>query len=356
MWGHRSGYCTTAIGRFANFYREEKVMTKKVNLFAIGVFTMGALSLFILAIVILFRGSFFSKTTSVVFYFNGSLNGLDIGSAVKFKGVRIGNVKAIDIVYDADSGVATPVIAEIDIAIFSPSAQLLSKSERDQFYQTQTMNGLAAKLSMESFVTGKLFVELDYYRPSKLRFYGKNRTSFPQIPTIASEVEKFISSADHVLKQFGQIDFKSISTRLVSILTNFDDQLQGTNFCELVHNISNAAVEIQAFFHSDNMQLLVERLSLALDDVRQFLNNVSVAVEQLGANFDVTASDVRQAADKFSHTCEHISELVGPQSDFRGSAKDFLLRANKTLQSLRYLLDLLNKTPNALLAGIDYED
>ncbi|MDR0740387.1 MAG: MlaD family protein [Puniceicoccales bacterium] len=331
-------------------------MAKKGNLFAIGVFVISALALFMVALIVLFRGSFFSNMTSVVFYFNGSLNGLDIGSAVKFKGVRIGNVKAIDIVYDSDSGVTTPVVAEIDTNIFSPSAQLLSKYERDQFYQNQTMNGLAAKLSMESFVTGKLFVELDYYRPNKLRFYGKNRTNLPQIPTIASEVEKFIASTDHVLKQFGQIDFKNISTRLVSILSSLDEQLQGSNLTEMIHNVSKAATSIQNFFHPDNMRALIERLSEVISDVQRFLSNVSAVVDQFGVNFGIAANGVYQASERFRDTCGHISELIGPQSDFRESAKDFLLQATRAVQSLRYLLDLLNKTPNALFAGIDYED
>jgi paraquat-inducible protein B len=330
-------------------------MAKKGSLFAIGVFVVSALALFMVTLIVLLRGSFFSNMTSVVFYFNGSLNGLDIGSAVKFKGVRIGNVRAIDIVYDSDNGIAIPVIAEIDTNIFSPSAQLLSKSERDQFYQVQTMNGLAAKLSMESFVTGKLFVELDYYRPSKLRFYGKNRTNFPQIPTIASEVEKFIASADHVLKQFGQIDFKNISARLVSILSNLDEQLQDSNFKEMIHDVSKAATSIQNFFHPDNMRVLIERFSAVISDMQRFLSNVFTVVDQFGINFGIAVGGIFQASEQFRDTCGHISELIGPQSDFKESSKNFLLQATKAIQSLRYFLDLLNKTPNAVFAGIDYE-
>jgi paraquat-inducible protein B len=345
-----------AIGRFANFYRGGSVSSKKVSPFSVGVFVVGALMLFTVAMAILFRGSFTRNTVSIVLYFNGSLNGLDIGSAVKFKGVRVGNVKTIDIIYDADNGVTTPVVAEIDTTIFSPSSRLLSKDERDQFYRRQVMNGLAAKLSMESFVTGKLFVELDYYRPNKLRFYGKNRTNFLQIPTIASEIEKFISSADHVLKQFGQIDFKNISSKLVSILSNLDDQLQEASLGEMVRNISDAAMGVQAFFQSDNMRALIDRLSRALADVQQFLNEVSGAVGKFETNFALTTGDIRLASEKFGRACASFSEIVEPQSDFRGSIKDFLLQMNKTLQSLRYLLDLLNKTPNALFAGIEYED
>jgi paraquat-inducible protein B len=331
-------------------------VAKKGGLFAIGVFVISALALFMVALIVLLRGNFFSNTTFVVFYFRGSLNGLDIGSAVKFKGVRIGNIKTIDIVYDSDNGVATPVVAEIDANIFSPAAQLLPRGERDQFYQSQIMHGLAAKLSMESFVTGKLFVELDYYRPNKLRFYGKNGTNFPQIPTIASEIEKLISGADHVLKQFCQIDFKNISTRLVSILSNLDSQLQDSNLEEMIRNASKAATSIQNFFHPDNMRTLMERLSAIISDGQRFFSNVSAVVDQIGVSFGAAAGGIHQASGRFEDTCGNISELIGPQSDFRESAKDFLSQATKTVQSLRYFLNLLNKTPNALFAGIDYED
>jgi paraquat-inducible protein B len=332
------------------------MMRKRISPWAIGIFVTGALGLLAAVVAVLLVGNFSRQTTAVILYFKGSLNGLDIGSAIKFKGVRIGNVKAIDIVYDANDGVSTPVIAEIDTAIFSPSAQLLSKGERREFYRTQAMNGLAAKLSMESFVTGKLFVELDYYRLSKLRFYGKNKTHLPQIPTIASEIEKFISSADHVLKQFGQIDFKNISLRLVSILSNLDDQIKDCDFRELVRNIAHAAVGIRNFFHSDSVCNLAENCSAALSDVQQFLGYVSKVLDRLSGDVGETMGDVSQAAGKFGNSCEHISELLGPQSDFRESAKDFLLQAARTARSLRYFLDLLNKTPNALFAGIDYED
>jgi hypothetical protein len=81
-------------------------------------------------------------------YFNSSLNGLDIHSAGRFKGVYLGDMKAVDIVYDADSALTTPVVAEIDAIIFSISARSPSKGEREQFSRHQIMNGLAAKLNM----------------------------------------------------------------------------------------------------------------------------------------------------------------------------------------------------------------
>ncbi|MDR1303340.1 MAG: MlaD family protein [Puniceicoccales bacterium] len=332
-------------------------MSRKVSPFAIGVFVMGALVIFLGAFLVLFRGNFSSNGMTFVLYFNSSLNGLDVGSPVKFKGVRVGSVRKIEVAYDAESSsVLTPVIVEIDATIFSPSAQTLSKVDRGKFYQSQMMSGLAAKLSMESFVTGKLFVELDYYRPNKLRFYVKNKTSLSQIPTVASEIEKFISGADNIIRQFSKVDLKTISRRLVSILSNVDEQLQGSNLKELIHNISNASMSVQNFFTSDKMRGLIERFSTAMGDVQAFLGALAPIVERFEGSIGVTAKDISRASQKFSDTCEHVSGLIGPHSDFRESAKECLQQATKALRLLRCFLDLLNRTPNALFAGINYEE
>jgi paraquat-inducible protein B len=332
-------------------------MPRKVSPFAVGVFVVGAFVLFLCTVFLLFRGNFSRNRTTFVLYFNSSLNGLDIGSPVKFKGVRIGTVQSIEIAYDGESNsVLTPVVVEIDTTIFSPSAQALSKVDRRKFYQNQIMGGLAAKLSMESFVTGKLFVELDYYRPNKIRFYIKSKSNISQIPTVASEIEKFISGADNIIKQFSKLDLKTISRRLVSILSNLDDQFQGANIREMVHNIFNAAVGIQNFFNSEKMRGLVEHLSATMFDVQKFLTTLSQVVERFEGNIALVAEDIRQASLKFGDGCEHVSGLVGPHSDFRESAKECLQQATKAFRLLRCFLDLLNRTPNALFAGIDYEN
>ncbi|MDR1435352.1 MAG: MlaD family protein [Puniceicoccales bacterium] len=346
-------------------------MAKKINPFAIGLFVLGALAIFTTTLILLFGGNFFKNKASFVLYFNGSVNGLDVGSAVKFKGVRIGNVKSVDVVYDAESDVIlTPIIIEINAVIFSPSTNLLPKAERKDFYDHQIRNGLAAKLGMESFVTGKLFIELDYHRLNKPRFHRKNGTNFIAIPTITSEIDKFISGADSLIKKFDQIDFKHISERLMSILSNLDDQIQDSNISEMIQNISNAALAIQSFLNSDRMYGLLEDASVAMGDLQGFLGKLSQAVERLETDVAVTtkamrrvmsedigrvASDLHRASEKFAETCASISELLGSQSDFRESAKVFLSQGSKAIQSLRYFLDLLNKAPNAIVAGVDYE-
>jgi paraquat-inducible protein B len=331
-------------------------MSKKTNPLVVGIFVIIALTILTISFVALFPGNIFQHTTSFVLYFNGSVNGLDVGSAVKFKGVRIGSVESIDVIYDSETGeISTPVISEINTVVFSPSAQLLPKSERNEFYRHQIMSGLTAKLGMESLVTGKLFIELDYLPGNIMRFYGKNGTHLPQIPTLTSEIDKFISGADNIIKKFNDIDFKHISDYLVSILSNFDRQLQDMSLGELVANFSNAAAGVGDFFRSDSVGDLVDYLRTAVGDLRQFLAQFKEAVYRLESDISVTAQGIRGAADQFTGTCRDVSDLLDSQSDVRSSFKAFLLTGTRALQSLHHLLDLLNKTPNAIFAGVDYE-
>jgi paraquat-inducible protein B len=138
-------------------------------------------------------------------------------------------------------------------------------------------------------------------------------------------------------------------------LDNLDDQLKDTNIKELVHNISNAATSVQMFLNSSNVKILLNQASLAMQKLSSFLEQLTITVTGVEKNIDTTVQDIHRATEYFNKTCEYISQLIGPQSDFRQSAKNLLLQAANAVQSLRYLLELLNKTPNAILTGVDYE-
>ena len=75
-------------------------MSRKVNKTAIGVFVVGALILLMVAIVVFGSGNLFKQTNKFVLYFDGSVKGLSIGAPVVFRGVSIGTVKDISLIYD----------------------------------------------------------------------------------------------------------------------------------------------------------------------------------------------------------------------------------------------------------------
>ncbi|MDE6576007.1 MAG: MlaD family protein [Opitutales bacterium] len=330
-------------------------MSQKCSPTLIGIFVVSALAILVGIGAVLFNNKLFKPTTKFVMYFDSSMNGLDVGAPVKFKGVRIGEVKSIDVSYDTETGVVlTPVIVELNSSIFAPSARPLSRAESDQFFNHQIMGGLAAKLSMESIITGKLFVELDYHRPNKARFYGKNETKWTQIPTVRSAIEKFMSSADNIIKKLSAIDFGALSRHATSILASIDQQIQKTDLRELVHNFSVMAVTIRDFFSSEMIQNLLKSIQSAAKGFDQVCTKLPPAIDRLEQKCDATLEDAQGGIHEFIAVCRRIEEITSPESDIRQNVKVLLLRGAQAIRSLQSLLDLLNKSPNALLTGVDY--
>ena len=75
-------------------------MSKPVNPYTIGAFLVGSLVLLIAAVLIFGGGQFFKKKPEYVIYFDGALNGLNVGAPVKLQGVQIGTVKEISLELD----------------------------------------------------------------------------------------------------------------------------------------------------------------------------------------------------------------------------------------------------------------
>ena len=79
-------------------------MIRKVNKTVIGIFVVGALVLLMIAIVVFGSGELFKRTNKFILYFDGSVKGLSIGAPVTFRGVNIGTVKDISLIYDSKAG------------------------------------------------------------------------------------------------------------------------------------------------------------------------------------------------------------------------------------------------------------
>src|SRR3954470_24455885 len=75
-------------------------MKTKISPAVIGVFVIGAFALAVIALLSFGGLSFFSKPQRFVVYFDESIHGLDLGSPVKLRGVRVGRVVDLNIRYD----------------------------------------------------------------------------------------------------------------------------------------------------------------------------------------------------------------------------------------------------------------
>ena len=75
-------------------------MSLKANYFKLGLFVIGAIVAGAVVLVVIGSGRWFQPKLMIETYFNESVQGLDIGSKLKYRGVVIGEVKSIGFTYN----------------------------------------------------------------------------------------------------------------------------------------------------------------------------------------------------------------------------------------------------------------
>lgn len=162
-------------------------MSKKANKTLIGAFVVGAVVLLIISVIVLGSGFLFKRTNRYVLFFDGSIKGLSVGAPVILRGVKIGTVRDIHLVYDPTiEDLVIPVVIEVESSRIKNVPKRLSIDD----YKELIKSGLRAKLDIQSFITGQLMIGLDFYedRPANLHEIAKK---YPEIPTLPTSPDIF---------------------------------------------------------------------------------------------------------------------------------------------------------------------
>ena len=90
-------------------------MSTKTNTTTIGLFIVTGVALGVTGLLLFSSSKLFSPTIDRIVYFNESLNGLNEGAPVKYRGVTIGSVKQVMVQFNqATNDVSMPVIIELE--------------------------------------------------------------------------------------------------------------------------------------------------------------------------------------------------------------------------------------------------
>jgi paraquat-inducible protein B len=156
------------------------MMSRKANKAAIGVFVTGAVALLMIGISVFGSGMLFERADKYVLFFDGSVKGLTTGAPVVFRGVKIGNVDQINLLYDNKTeDVFILVIIKVELARVKGVPERIGYPN----YGELIKKGLRARLDVQSFVTGQLMVSFDFYQNKPAKLLGIME-QYPELPTL----------------------------------------------------------------------------------------------------------------------------------------------------------------------------
>ena len=175
-------------------------MSKTTSKTVVGLFVVGALVLLIIGIMVFGSGVIFKRTIRFVLYFDGSIKGLSIGAPVMFRGVSIGVVKDISLIYDAKvKTIMLPVIVEIEQGRIKGAPNFGEWGGDKKMIEL----GLRGKLEVYSFLTSQLMISFDFYpdKPAQLRGVLK---LYPELPTLPISPDIFALMDEIPIKEIAK--------------------------------------------------------------------------------------------------------------------------------------------------------
>ncbi|MDR0428726.1 MAG: MlaD family protein [Puniceicoccales bacterium] len=318
---------------------------KRLSTSTIGLFIVGAVIVFVGSIILFSSGLHFGKSHTFVLYFNESVNGLDIGAPVKLRGVRIGQVCHIAIQYDGNRRrVRVPVTIRLEDSYFrmarrknygNPTAKVQSDGQHalekvDGVYSSGTspIFGLVGSLQTESFVTGKLYIDLDYEALDAKHYPALDENGIPEIPTKPS-------------------DLQNMSERMMTII----EGLSGIDYAAIGQSLNGICTQLSNIPIADIGRALNDAVPRALDAFCGTISRLGDAAENVFERADGSVSNFSNACDEFAKTLRRCQSLLGEDSSLSMSVEHFFQNVSAAASAIRFFLEFLERNPNAIFTG-----
>lgn len=299
-------------------------MSKKANPLLVGSFSLGALIILVVVIMVFGSDRFLRKTTDYALYFRGSVSGLDVGAPVIFRGVKIGAVKEITLVYDAPrNDFRIPVVVEV---YKGSAAQVGGKASVEAINIGELVSqGLRAQLTSQSLLTGKLSVSLDFFPDSEARMVA-DESGLPQIPTIPTALQAFSS------------------------------KLESLPLEEIVHDLRSAMQGISELVNAETTTNLLKNLDEALLSTRRLMDSVNTEVLPLAKSVGDAAKSAQESLDAATAALQNIAKTLDANSALRYEVNRLVVSMQDAARGISELTSSIEKQPESLLKGKNQEE
>ncbi len=298
-------------------------MATEAQKLQVGLFVIGAIVIGTGAAIWLGASRFFENNSLLVSYFSESVQGLEPGAAVKYRGVPAGRVEDIDIAPDGD-------LIEVHMSIDVEFAESVREDET-----------LRAQLQL-SGITGLRYVEIDRHtgdalnKSPKLSFEPQE----PLIPSTPSSFKAIQEALEDIYDKVMAVDLAGISADTRATLQAADQVLRDDRVQRMLTNL--AEVSDSAGKVTDNLEKMTSGV-----DVRPAVADLRQAASEARALF----ADLRQGATgtELRATLSEVNNLAHTTQQFVVALQLVVDRLDHTVGNLDQLTTELRQQPSRLL-------
>lgn len=330
-------------------------MIRKPQPKLIGAFVSASLVLLVGLVVFFGSSSFLKQTTHFILFFDQSVNGLKVGSAVKFRGVPVGAVERIMIRaegQDPDS-TAIPVVIKIYRSRLENDLGVQASAFEPETIQDSLDQGLVGQLNLESFITGQLFVEFSFEPEKTKQFHMKSDglNEMMEIPTLASSLDQITGDIAQLISGAGAIDLPRLNENLNTVLEHLAVVLEGIDAEGISHSVTEAADQVTTLFGSEDFKETIVAMRVAFEEFKTTSISFNMNKGPLADRLDQWAANFNRTLEGVDRLSIQAGSLLEPDSNLRYEFETTLRELSQAAKSIRILTDYLERNPNALLTG-----
>jgi len=350
-------------------------LSQKANYFKLGLFVVGAIMAGIAVLLVIGSGRWFERKITIETTFVESVQGLDIGSKIKFKGVVIGEVTRITftyVVYQQDlpmSQRARYVLVESQIQPRLVGGRAAAGDLTDPANaKLEVERGLRIRLTPQG-ITGTSFLELDYVEPPPAVIPLAWTPNHVYIPSAPSTVAQFVNAASDIMERLTRLDIEGTLANINKLLTTTNDRIAAIDTGKLSTQASKtlagvdttlarvdstiAALDVKKL--NDEAIALVGELRQTNDELKKTLANPAWAKIPVDASAAVNKVNALVSDPKLAQTIQRLERSLGRVDRLLGGGEQDLASTISNLRqitdNLRDLTEDAKRYPSNLLFG-----
>ena len=333
-------------------------MSKPANPTLIGSFVLGAVLLLVAAVLLFGGAALFASKRTLVSYFPGSVQGLNVGSSVVVNGVRVGFVKDIRLQGELKPDRSMEMLVEVTMEVLPSSFELysngaaLSLERRSQMSPDQYVDaGIRAKLATQSYVTGQLLVELDFEPDTPAVYRARQKGGPSEIPTVPGDVQQVLERVQTFFARLSdEVDVEVLARDVQGILNGLNQLANSQDLRAMISGGNHLA--------NDDIPRLTSSLERSLNELQGATKDARTLVQHVDRQVDPLMTDLLPTIRRLDATLKSTEQTLQAVSGHLRADSALSLEVRNTLQDVQSmsdaatsLLQYLDEHPEALLRG-----
>ena len=287
-------------------------MSAKPNYFRIGLFIVVGVALLAAALITFGAGQFFRPRIYIETYVDGTVQGVDVGTPVKFRGVQIGKVSDINFTFNeygapgqVDRYNYVIILMEIQKEMFPG----MFKENLTSLLEKNIKQGLRARIEPLG-ITGSNYIEINYVTdPAQFPPLDVDwKPHYYYIPSAPGQLTNILDSMNNIMRQVEQLNLSGMSKSITDVLDNLNKAITDAQISKLSSDLQQLISQLKGAIDSanigplsDDARKLMATLNKSSDDLQKILKNIEPAsrlnAEQLRSivrNLDEATANITQ--------------------------------------------------------------